>query len=66
MCWPEIFGLSTFPVFWTFWNFGLRNWAERKQGFRTSETFAKITENFPENKVQNHCPKLLENFEYDV
>ena len=36
---PEIFSLSTLPVFQTFWTFGLRKWNERKQGFRTSETF---------------------------
>ena len=27
--------------------------------FRMSETFAKLTENFPETSVQNPCPKII-------
>ena len=30
--------------------------------FRMSETFAKLTKNFPENKVRNPCPKIYRNF----
>ena len=37
--------LSTLPDGW--------NWTKRKQGFWTSESFAKHTE----NKVRNHCQK---------
>ena len=37
-----------------------RNWTKRKQGFRTSESFAKLTKNFPENAYQKYLPKIIE------
>ena len=49
------FGLLVFPVFRTFWTFGLRNWTKKIQGFRTlflgkfSVTFAKFS------GVRNPC-----------
>ena len=57
---PEIFGLSAFPVFRVSQSFEVRNCSEKKQGFRTPENFAKLTENVTENKVRNPCPKIIE------
>ena len=65
MHWPEMFRLLTFPGFRTFWTFGIRNWTKIKHGFRMSESFAKLTKNFPKIKsfpkvieVQNHSQKF--------
>ena len=62
MRWPKILGVSTFPVFPLSRFFDSQNWTKRKQGFWTSKTFAKLTENCPRNKVQNHCLKKDQNF----
>ena len=61
---PEIFRLSTFPVFRTFWTFGLRN----KSGILTlvsnvrkfCETYRKFSRNSSSKPLFENIPEFLD------